>query len=87
MQTIAESVEETFNDFGASVAKTFAQSFVLKFGAAHTDTIAAQEAIDRLTSAKPSRSQALTDLMANATVVIPNVRSTGETRVRGRSVD
>ena len=86
-QTVADLVQETFQDFGPSVAKTFAQSFGLKFGEAHPDAIAAQEAIDRLTSPKPSHSQALTDLIDNATVVIPNTRSSSQTRVRSRSVD
>ena len=86
-QTIAESVEQTFQDFGPSVAKTFAQSFALKFGPTHPDAIAAQEEIDRLTGAKPSHSQALAALMTNATVVIPNTRSSKKARVRGRSVD
>ena len=87
MQTIADLVAETFDDFGLSVAQTFVQSFIPKFGHAHPDTIAAQNEIDRLLSAKPSPAQALADLMNNATVVIPNVRSSGETRIRGRSVD
>ena len=87
MQTIADLVEETFKNFGPSVAQTFAQSFAPKFGVNHPDTIAAQNEIDRLTSAKPSPSQALADLMSNAPVVIPNVRSSGKTRIRGRSVD
>ena len=87
MQTIANLVEETFDNFGPSVAQTFVQSFAPKFGADHPDTIAAQNEIDRLTSAKPSHAQALADLMNNATVVIPNARSSDETRARGRSVD
>ena len=87
MQTIADLVAETFNEFGLSVAQTFAQSFAPKFGAAHPDTIAAQNEIDRLTNAKHSPAQALADLMTNATGVIPNVRSSGKTRVKGRSVD
>ena len=87
MQSIAESVKETFDDFGLSVAQTFVQSFAPKFGSAHPDTIAAQNEIDRLTNAKHSPAQALADLMTNATVVIPNVRSSGKTRVRSRSVD
>ena len=87
METIADSVEQTFKDFGPSVAKTFAQSFSLKFGSTHPDAIAAQKEIDRLTEAKPSHSQALADLMTNATVVIPNARWSNQARVRGRSVD
>ena len=86
-QTIADLVQETFKDFGPSVAQTFAQSFALKFGSTHPDAIAAQKAIDNLTDAKPSPSQALADLMTNATVVIPNTRSSSRARVRGRSVD
>ena len=87
MQTIADLVEETFKKFGASVAQTFAQSFTLKFGADHPAAIEAQETIDRLTNPKPSHSQALADLVASATVVIPNTRSSDKARVRGRSVD
>ena len=87
MQTIADFVKQTFDAFGPSIAETLAQSFGLKFGTAHPDAIAAQEEIDRLTSAKPSSSKALADTIANATVVIPNNRSPGETRTRGRSVD
>ena len=86
-QTIAEFVKQTFDEFGPSIAETLAQSFVLKFGPTHPDAIAAQKAIDRLTEAKPSPSQVLADLLANAAVVIPNARSSGDTRVRGRSVD
>ena len=86
-QTIAELVQETFKDFGPSVAQTFAQSFGLKLGKAHPDAIAAQETIDRLTSPKLSHSQALTDLIDNATVVIPNTRSSSHAKVRARSVD
>ena len=86
-QTIADLVQETFKEFGPSVAQTFAQSFGLKFGKAHPDAIAAQEAIDLLTSPSPSHSQALTDLIGNATVVIPNTRSSTHARVRARSVD
>ena len=87
MQTIADLVAETFNDFGLSVAQTFVQSFAPKFGATHPNTIAAQDEMHRLISAKPSPAQALANLMDNATVVIPNVRSSREARVRGRSVD
>ena len=86
-QTIAELVQEAFQEFGPSVAKTFAQSFGLKLGEKHPDAIAAQEAIDRLTNPKPSHSQALTDLINNATVVIPNTRSSSKAKVRSRSVD
>ena len=86
-QTIAEFVKQTFNEFGPSIAETLAQSFVLKFGPTHPDAIAAQKAIDRLTGAKPSHSQALADTIANACVVIPNARSSNQARVRGRSVD
>jgi len=86
-QTIADLVEQTFKDFGPSVARTFAQSFSLERGYTHADSIAAQETIDRLTNPNPSRSQALADLIANATVMIPNTRSSGKARARGRSVD
>ena len=87
MQTIADLVDETFKSFGPSVAQTFAQSFTLKFGADHPEAIEAQETIDRLTSPKPSHSQALAELITSATVVIPNTRSSGKARARGRSVD
>ena len=87
MQTIADLVEETFKSFGPSVAQTFAQSFTLKFGADHPAAIEAQETIDRLTNPKPSHSQALADMLASATIAIPNTRSSGKVRARGRSVD
>ena len=86
-QTIADSVEQTFNDFGPSVALTFAQSFSLERGYTRADEVEAQETIDRLTSPKPSHSQVLADLISNATVVIPNTRSSGKARLRERSVD
>lgn len=87
MQTIADLVEETFKNFGPSVAQTFAQSFTLKFGADYPAAIEAQETINRLTNPTPSHPQALADMLASATVVIPNTRSTTQARVRGRSVD
>jgi hypothetical protein len=86
-QTIADSVKEAFQDLGPSAAKTFAQSFGLKFGPTHPDAIAAQKEIDRLMGTKLSPSQALAIRSANATVVIPNTRLSSQPRTRGRSVD
>ena len=86
-QTIADLIQETFNIFGQSVAETFAQSFSLERGYTQAETLAAQETIDRLTSPRPSHSQALADLISNATVIIPNTRSSGQAREKRRSVD
>ena len=85
-QSIADLIKETYQTFGPSVATTFAQSFGLKLGHTHPDAITAQQTIERLND-QPSNSQALTALLNDATVVIPNTRSSGQARTKGRSVD
>jgi hypothetical protein len=86
-QSIVDLIEETFQTFGPSVATTFAQSFGRKFGHTHPDAITAEQTIERLLNGQPSNSQALTALLNDAPVVIPNTRSSGQARTKGRSVD
>jgi hypothetical protein len=86
---VRNSIEYALKTFGKPVAETLVQSYGLKYGPIHPDTIEAQLLWNQLTglSPSPSPSTLVADIHANAPVRIANSRSSSEPRRRGRSVD
>lgn len=86
MLDVIESIQYAHKTFGKPVAETLVQSFALKFGEHHPSAVLAQATLDSLNGTISSPSKANASILANATVVIPNTRTSG-TRTRGRSVE
>lgn len=84
---VGESVSHAWDKLGPIVARQFAESFVAKYGAIDPRSIAAMTALKQLENPIVSPSAISAAIFANAPVSIPNSRSSGEPRKKGRSVD